>query len=526
MKRPRVRIAPSPTGDPHVGTAYVALFNYAYARRNGGTFVLRIEDTDQTRYSHQSEERIMSSLRWLGLDYDEGPDIGGPHAPYRQSERLHHYRRAVSTLIDAGHAYPCFCTPERLAALRQAQEAAHQPPGYDRHCRAIPPAEARGRVNAGESHVVRLAMPLEGQTAVDDLIRGRVEFENANLPVDPVLLKSDGFPTYHLANVVDDHMMEITLVARAEEWLPSAPMHVLLYKFFGWDAPEWAHLPLLRNSDKSKISKRKNNTSLDWYRENGYLPAALLNFLASNGWSMPDGREHFTVADMVAYFSWERVVTTGPVFDLTRLTSVNAYALQRLSMSELRALFLPLVPAGTDPRYVEAIIPLIHERIQRVRGRALATTDIVTVGPAGKGLVKAGEPLPEAGTSFPDYTDFFFAEGDLAYDAARLVPKKETPEAALDLLEAARERLNSLAVWETSHLETALRGLAEERGVKPGNFFTPIRVAVTGATASPPLFETLAVLGPDRALARIGAAIQRLRGDTGGRQHIFLAGNS
>ena len=510
IKRPRVRIAPSPTGDPHVGTAYMSLFDYAYVRRNGGAFVLRIEDTDQTRYSHESEQRIIAALRWLGLEPDEGPGIGGDYGPYRQSERLPIYRRYADELVARGHAYPCFCTKERLDALRKEQEAARQPTGYDRHCRGIAPSEARRRVESGEGHVIRLAVPREGSTIVDDLIRGRVEFENTKLSPDPVLMKSDGFPTYHLAHMVDDYLMEITTVVRGEEWLPSAPLHVILYDYFGWEQPERAHMPLLRNADKSKVSKRKNNTSLEWYRDNGYLPEAMLNFLASNGWSMPDGREQFSLADMVAYFSWDRVVTTGPVFDLTRLTSLNSYYLQRKTLHELRELFLPLVPEGTDKRYVDAIIPLVHERIQRVEGAALAPNDIVTMGPAGKGTIKQGEPLPEAGASFPDYTTFFFAADALDYEPARLVPKKGTPAAALALLEAARETLAGLTLWETRTIEPALRGLAEARGVKVGDLLTSIRVAVTGSAASPPLFETVAVLGPEPTLARLDSAIERL----------------
>ena len=494
MPRPRVRIAPSPTGDPHVGTAYAALFNYAYARRNGGTFVLRIEDTDRARYNDTAEERIISALRWLGLDYDEGPDVGGPYAPYRQSERLDTYRHYSDELVERGHAYPCFCSTDRLAAVRRAQEAAHQPPGYDRHCRGLDRAETRRRIASGESYVVRMAVPPAGSTVVHDEIRGDVVFENQNLPVDPVMLKSDGFPTYHLANIVDDHLMEITLVCRAEEWLPSAPLHVLLYQMFGWDEPQWAHLPLLRNADKSKISKRKNNTSLDWYRTNGYLPVAMLNFLASNGWSMPEGREYFTVADMVAYFSWERVVTSGPIFDLTRLTALNSYYLQRLSHRALRDLFALLLPAGVELRYLEAIIPLIHERVQRVQGDA--------IGPQGTAM-------REAGASFPSYAAFFFAESELQYEAALLVPKKGSPDATAQLLEAALELLRGLRLWETVSIETALRALVEDRGLKAGDLFTPIRVAVTGNTASPPLFETLAVLGPDRVLPRLATAIQR-----------------
>ncbi|MBN2582283.1 MAG: glutamate--tRNA ligase, partial [Planctomycetes bacterium] len=264
----RVRIAPSPTGDPHVGTAYIALFNLCFARRSGGKFVLRIEDTDQTRSTPESEQAIFDALHWLGLDYDEGPDAGGPLGPYRQSERLDIYRREVQKLLDSGHAYYCFCTAERLAEVRAGQQERKEKIGYDGHCRTISLAEAEKRAAAGEPHVVRLAVPPEGETTFHDQLRGPITFQNSTID-DQVLLKSDRFPTYHLANVVDDHLMEITHVCRAEEWITSTPKHVLLYDAFGWQFPEFVHMPLLRNQDRSKISKRKNPTSLNWYREQG-----------------------------------------------------------------------------------------------------------------------------------------------------------------------------------------------------------------------------------------------------------------
>ena len=314
----RVRVAPSPTGDPHVGTAYIALFNLCFARRSGGKFLLRIEDTDQARSTPESEQAIFDALHWLGLDYDEGPDVGGDFGPYRQSERSEIYQRKIRKLLDCGHAYCCFCTTERLAEVRQAQKAEKQRIGYDRHCRDLDPAQAEKRVAAGEPHVVRLAVPLEGETTFHDMLRGAITFQNAEID-DQVLLKSDGFPTYHLANVVDDHLMEITHVCRAEEWITSTPKHVLLYNAFGWEFPEFVHMPLLRNKDRSKISKRKNPTSLYWYRDQGYLPAALLNFLGLMGYSMPDGREVFNLQEMIDSFSWERVTTGGPIFDMEKL---------------------------------------------------------------------------------------------------------------------------------------------------------------------------------------------------------------
>ncbi|MFH1132138.1 MAG: glutamate--tRNA ligase, partial [Pseudomonadota bacterium] len=297
----RVRIAPSPTGDPHVGTAYVVLFNYAYAKRHGGKFILRIEDTDQTRSSRGSEDAILRSLRWLGLEWDEGPDVGGPHGPYRQSERSAIYKEHADLLIERGHAYRCFCTPERLTELRAKQREAKQDPGYDGKCRELDPEEVAKRVAANEPHVVRLKMPKDGETVVPDLLRGEVVISNQQSD-DQVLMKSDGMPTYHLANVVDDHLMGITHVIRAEEWISSTPKHLRLYEGFGWELPTFIHLPLLRNKDKSKISKRKNPVSLDYYREIGILPQAMINFLALLGWSYGDDQEKFTLEQMVEKF--------------------------------------------------------------------------------------------------------------------------------------------------------------------------------------------------------------------------------
>src|SRR5262245_27480017 len=316
----RTRIAPSPTGDPHVGTAYVALFNYAQARRSGGQFLLRIEDTDRPRSHPASERMIFEALRWLGLSWDEGPDVGGPCGPYRQSERSEIYREHAEKLVASGAAYPCFCTPERLAALREEQKRSRAAVmGYDRLCRRLDPEDAAKRRAAGEAHVIRLAMPDADSMVVSDLLRGELRFERPQMD-DQVLLKSDGYPTYHLANVVDDHLMGITHVMRAEEWLSSLPKHFRLYEAFGWQAPVFCHLPLLRNADKSKISKRKNPVSLNHYRRAGYLPEAMLNFLALLSYSMPDEREEFSLADFIASFELERISLGGPVFDLEKLT--------------------------------------------------------------------------------------------------------------------------------------------------------------------------------------------------------------
>src|SRR5512134_567666 len=360
----RTRIAPSPTGDPHVGTAYVALFNYALSRRHDGQFVLRIEDTDRERSSSASEAMIFDAMRWLGLRWDEGPDTGGPCGPYRQSERTEIYRRHADELVARGAAYPCFCTRERLDALREEQKARKLNFGYDRRCRAIPADEAVRRRAAGETSVVRLAMPPDGETVVHDLLRGEVRFDNAQVD-DQVLLKSDGFPTYHLANVVDDHLMGITHVIRAEEWLSSLPKHVTLYRGFGWEEPVFCHLPLLRNADKSKISKRKNPVSLNFYRRAGYLPEAMLNYLALMGWAMPDEHEEFSVAEFVEAFTLERISLGGPVFDLEKLTWLNGRYLRRLTP---RQLLDRLRGELLSDEHLLDVLPLVQERIDTLEG--------------------------------------------------------------------------------------------------------------------------------------------------------------
>lgn len=475
----RVRVAPSPTGDPHVGTAYIALFNYAFARQQGGRFILRIEDTDRARSTAASERAILAALHWLGLDYDEGPDVGGPYGPYRQSERGEIYRAHARNLLERGAAYRCFCTPERLDALRQEQRARKEDPRYDRLCLALPEGEAERRAAAGEPHVVRLRVP-EGQTSYEDRLRGTITFQNSTID-DQVLLKSDGFPTYHLANVVDDHLMEISHVCRAEEWITSTPKHVLLYQAFGWQPPVFIHMPLLRNADRSKISKRKNPTSLDWYRAQGYLPEALVNFLALMGFSMPDEREVFTVAEMAEAFSWDRVKTGGPVFDLAKLDWLNGVYIRRLSVDALAERLAAANPtaAAAEPAYLRAIVPLIQERLKKL-------------------------------SDFDPWASYFFAEPE-AYEPALLVPKKTTREEAIAVLDAAADALGQAGEWTAPALEALGKALCESRAWKLGNAFMTLRVALTGRTASPPLFESMAVLGRERTLARLRRAAELLR---------------
>ncbi|MCP4898499.1 MAG: glutamate--tRNA ligase, partial [bacterium] len=355
----RTRIAPSPTGDPHVGTAYVALFNYALAKQNGGEFVLRIEDTDRVRSHPASEGMIFDALRWLGIEWDEGPDVGGPHGPYRQSERSEIYTEHAQQLVDSGAAYPCFCTKERLDELRAKQREEKAQLGYDGHCESLSPDEVKQKIAAGEPHVIRLAMPDDGESVATDLLRGEIRIENAQVD-DQVLMKSDGFPTYHLANIVDDHLMGITHVVRAEEWISSLPKHVRLYEAFGWDLPVFCHLPLLRNADKSKISKRKNPVSLNYFRQAGFLPEALLNYLALMGWTMPDEREEFTLEEFVANFKLEDIRLGGPVFDLEKLTWLNGRLMRTLEVKELRQ---RICAEYLNDEALDDILTLVQERI-------------------------------------------------------------------------------------------------------------------------------------------------------------------
>jgi glutamyl-tRNA synthetase len=480
----RTRTAPSPTGDPHVGTAYNALFNRAFARRHAGQFLLRLEDTDRLRYVEDSEQAIYDYLRWLGLDWDEGPDIGGPRGPYRQSERLSLYGECVQQLLEKGHAYSCWCTPERLDRERKAAMARKEPYKYDRFCLGKTESERSREPDFTDRSVVRMLMPSSGSTGFSDLIRGEMgPFEHSLLD-DQVLLKSDGFPTYHLAVVVDDHLMEVSHVLRGEEWISSTPKHVLLYEWLGWQKPAFAHFPILRNTDRSKVSKRRNPwATLPWFREEGFLPEALLNFLALMGWSMPDGREIFTFSDVALNFDFERVGTTSPVFDLEKLDWLNGIYLRALSTDEFFARLAPFLErAGYDSRLAREqlapVLPDLQERITRL-------------------------------SEGPQAVSFFFRD-ELDYDAAMLVPRKSEPAEARRLLQAALERLEALPDFSTEALDVTLHQLAEELSVKAGTLFTPIRVAATGRLQAPPLFSTLAAIGREAVLRRLRIAFQRL----------------
>jgi glutamyl-tRNA synthetase len=469
----RLRVAPSPTGDPHVGTAYVSLFDLAFVRQQGGQFVLRVEDTDRARFREDSEQQIYDTLHWLGLDWDEGPDKGGPFAPYRQSERLDTYRPAVDKLLADGRAYYCWCTPERLAEMRTEQQKAKKPTGYDRLCHGKTRDERAELPGFSETPVVRMLIPDDPPLVFDDMIRGET---HAPRPDDQVILKADGFPTYHLAVVVDDHLMDITHVVRGEEWISSTPKHLLLYDWLGWERPAFAHMPLLRNVDKSKISKRKNPAArLTWFIEEGYLPEALRNFLALMGYSMPDGREVFTFDEMAAEFDWSRVNAVGPVFDLDKLGWLNGHYIREMPVEDLAERIVAYIGVtGDKAELVRRATPLVQERMAVLREARemldFLVTDEFAVEPA------AGE---------------------------KFLGADQRPT-----LQAARDALAGIDEWSTPSIEDALRhALIDGLGLKPKHAFGPVRVAVTGRTVSPPLFESLEVLGEAKTLARLDQAL-------------------
>lgn len=475
-QRIRTRIAPSPTGDPHVGTAYIALFNLCFARQHQGQFILRIEDTDQARSTPESEQDILNSLRWLGLDWDEGPDIGGPHAPYRQSERKNDYRAYAEQLVAQGHAFYCFRTPEELDEIREQRKAAGLNPGINGQLE-LPEAEVKERLERGDSYVIRMKVPEEGVCIIDDMLRGTIEIDWSQVDCQ-ILLKSDGMPTYHLANVVDDHLMEITHVIRGEEWISSAPKHQLLYRYFGWQMPVLCHMPLLRNPDKSKLSKRKNPTSINYYERAGFMPEALLNYLGRMGWSMPDEREKFTLSDMIENFDLSRVSLGGPIFDVEKLRWLNGLWI-RESLDDKA--FMERVKNWA---FNEAhILPMV----EHIKSRVETFSDIA----------------PLAG---------FMFSGLLNLSAESFEHKKLDAHDVKRVLQYSLWTLEAQRHWTKDAIFDDIKQLSKKMNIKMGDFMQPIFIAIAGTPNSWSVVDAMAQLGPDMSRARLRDALDKLGG--------------
>jgi glutamyl-tRNA synthetase len=496
MPIPRVRIAPSPTGPLHIGTARTALFNYLYARRQGGTFVLRLEDTDVARSTVGFEADILEQLHWLGITWDEGPDAAGgedrgPFGPYRQMQRLDRYAEAAERLLAADQAYPCYCTAEQLDADRKAQEAAHEPPRYVGRCANLTSEERADREAEGRRGALRFRVPA-GKVKFDDLVRGEVEIDTANLGGDFVIVRSDGTPLYHFTVVVDDAAMEMTHIIRGEDHLSNTPKHILLFRALGYEVPAFAHLPLILNPDRTKMSKRKSQTAIADYRAQGFIPEALVNFLALLGWSTGTEEEILSLDEIGARFDLEHVQKGGAVFDRERLEWLNGQWIRRLDAEDLIERLEPYLEAERDagridrvpgPEELRPLVPIIQERLP-------------TLGAIG------------------DLVGFLWVD-DVTVDPAMLVPKRWDPATTLAALRAARETIDGSigpVTFEADELEPPMRALAESRGWKAGDLFMAVRVAATGRTATPPLFDSLVALGRERTLARLDRAIRTLEG--------------
>ncbi len=473
----RVRIGPSPTGEPHVGTAYIALFNLAFAKKHGGKFILRVEDTDQDRSKPEWEKQIMQGLQWLGLQWDEGPDVGGPFGPYRQSERQAIYAQHAQKLLAAGHAYRCFATPEETAKARAQVEAAKGDRAeVSRIHRDLDEATVQKYLDEGRTYVIRMKVPLGSPIIFQDRRRGEITIDAGQVD-DQILLKSDGFPTYHLANVVDDHLMEITHVIRAEEWISSTPKHVLLYKMFGWTAPVFMHMPLLRNPDKSKISKRKNPVSIMDYQQRGFLPDALLNYLGKLGFTMPLEQDMFSFDDFVEAMDFDRIQLGGPVFDLEKLTWLNGkYLRENLDEAQM---------------------------VQHLRARVFSDDYLKMVVPLFKERIDVAEQLM-------DQARYFFV-GDIDVDTKAMLPKKQTFKGLRETLEKYAADVDAQVDFSPEAVEAMSRAFCERESVLVKDLFMALRIAVTGSNASPPLFDVMHVLGRALVRRRIRGAMAQLK---------------
>ncbi|MGL5263649.1 MAG: glutamate--tRNA ligase [Candidatus Rhabdochlamydia sp.] len=478
MKKVRVRIAPSPTGDPHVGTAYMALFNYIFAYHFDGEFILRIEDTDQTRSRPEYEKNIYEALKWVGIQWNEGPDVGGPFGPYRQSERTDIYRKYCQQLLEQKKAYKCFATPQELSEMREMAGKLGKRLGYDRRYRNLSPEEVEVREKEGQSYVVRLKIPLSGECVFEDAIKGRLTCPWADID-DQILLKSDGFPTYHLANVVDDHLMNISHVIRGDEWMSSTPKHIFLYESFGWTAPTFMHMPLLLGRDGKKLSKRKNPTSIFYYRDSGYLPEAFVNFLSLMGYSMSGDKEIYALEEIIREFDPKRIGTSGAYFDIQKLDWLNQqYLINTISENDL---WERIKAWSFNDAFMQKLMPLCHTRIK-------------TFG------------------DFMQLCDFFFIN-HLVYTDELLCPNQLAKEQGASLLQALIWSMDTQENWKKQGIEAASHEVKERFDINHKKILIPLLYgAITGKRHGLPLFDSVEILGKDRTRARLLSAIQYLGG--------------
>ena len=519
----RVRYAPSPTGMQHIGGVRTALFNYLFARSKNGKFILRLEDTDRTRYDEKYVQNLYDTMSWLGIDWDEGGDKGGPYGPYVQSERFELYKKYAMQLIENGEAYYCFCDAERLDRIRKIQTENKMPPGYDRNCRHLTPEEVKANLDAGKPYVIRLKVPMEGETTFEDHILGTIQWKNEDISPDPILLKSDGFPTYHLANIVDDHMMHITHVMRAQEWIPSTPLHVQMYKSFGWEHPEFCHLPMVNGADGKKLSKRHGSTSLNEFRARGYLPQAIVNYVALLGCSYEEGKEFYTLEELAKAFKLEHLNKAPAVFDYKKLEYYNGNYIRMLSAEELYKWTLPFI-TGTGDATLE-----INPENPQPKPKVGPEYSGVALGEDGrpycvdKSMNMSTEdvektllglmPLIQERLHFlcdaAEMVHFMFTEPAVP-PVDQIIPKKLDAAKTKEVLEAAKTFVSEIFGKTHDEAEALAKENAEKLGIKLGDFMMPIRMAVTGSRVSPPLIGSIWVLGKEKSLARIERTLATL----------------
>lgn len=522
-KEVRVRYAPSPTGMQHIGGVRTALFNYLFARSKNGKFILRLEDTDRTRYDEKYVKNLYDTMDWLGIDWDEGGSKGGPFGPYVQSERFALYKEYAMKLIENGEAYYCFCDAERLDRIRKIQTENKMAPGYDRNCRHLTAQEVKANLDAGKPYVIRLKVPMEGVTKFHDHILGDIEWKNEDISPDPVLLKSDGFPTYHLANIVDDHFMKISHVMRAQEWIPSTPLHVQMYRSFGWEHPEFCHLPMVNGSDGKKLSKRHGSTSVNEFRARGYLPQAIVNYVAMLGCSYEEGKEFYTLEELSKAFKLEHLNKAPAVFDYKKLEYYNANYIRRLSIEELYKWTLPFITGTGDamleinpenPQPKPNVGPEFSGVALDENGQLYCVDKSMNMSSEDvKNTLMGLMPLIQERLKFlteaAEMIHFMFTEPAVP-PAEQIIPKKLDIAKTKEVLEAAKDFVHQVFKLNHEEAEELAKSTAEKLGIKLGDFMMPIRMAVTGSRVSPPLIGSIIVLGEEKSIARIEKTIAAL----------------